>query len=63
MNYYMGTLLATWIVGPLSDEYDVTINTWYLKAIFLIAVPFAGRHWHTPFYPYPPNPHSLLQDK
>eukprot|EP00123_Amoebidium_parasiticum_P001510 comp12622_c0_seq1/m.7661 comp12622_c0_seq1/g.7661 ORF comp12622_c0_seq1/g.7661 comp12622_c0_seq1/m.7661 type:complete len:605 (-) comp12622_c0_seq1:275-2089(-) len=39
-TYFVGGLLAVWIVGPLSDKYDETSNPWYIKGMFLAGAPF-----------------------
>jgi folate/biopterin transporter len=39
--YMLGSLLAMWVVGPLSDLFKSTQNLWYLKTVFLVATPVA----------------------
>jgi len=41
MGYFIGSLAATWTVGPLADEYAVNQDFKYLRYILIISMPIA----------------------
>eukprot|EP00123_Amoebidium_parasiticum_P008792 comp19027_c0_seq1/m.21424 comp19027_c0_seq1/g.21424 ORF comp19027_c0_seq1/g.21424 comp19027_c0_seq1/m.21424 type:complete len:612 (-) comp19027_c0_seq1:50-1885(-) len=40
-SYFVGSLVATWVVGPLGDSYISSRDPWYIKGMFIAAAPFA----------------------